>query len=123
MFSLTLEEDVKEISDECFKDINVVNVNLPKSIEKIGNNAFSEYCAINGIITLDAPEIVTEEFIKEFIQKIKGEKRIALAEGVREIRENSFRGTDIAEIVIPKSIKVIGNRAFGECKNLTSVIL
>ena len=65
MFSLTLEEGVKEISDECFKDINVVNVNLPKSIEKIGNNAFPEYCAINGIITLDAPEIVTNEFVEE----------------------------------------------------------
>ena len=65
MFSITLEEGVKEIGNECFKDTNVVNVNLPKSIEKIGNNAFPEYCAINGIINIDAPEIVTKEFVEE----------------------------------------------------------
>ena len=44
-------------------------------------------------------------------------------EGVREIAANSFSGTEIIEIIIPKSVKSIGNEAFYDCKNLTSVIL
>ena len=40
MLSLTLDEGVKEVGNECFKGINLVKINLPKSVKSIGNYAF-----------------------------------------------------------------------------------
>ena len=46
-----------------------------------------------------------------------------LAEGVARLEDECFKGTDIVEVVIPKSTKSIGNKAFSGCKNLSSVTL
>ena len=48
---------------------------------------------------------------------------ITLPSSLKEIKEDSFKETNIVEIIIPKTVKSIGNYAFYECKNLTSVTL
>lgn len=50
-------------------------------------------------------------------------KEITIAEGVREIEFASFAGTKLQSIVIPKSVEIIGPRAFEECSELTYVNL
>ena len=46
-----------------------------------------------------------------------------MPEGLESIGERWFGDASIREIVIPKSVKSIGNDAFYDCENLTSVIL
>lgn len=45
----------------------------------------------------------------------------AIPDGVNEISEWAFQGSDISSIVIPGSVKVIGERAFASCNQLESV--
>lgn len=40
---------------------------------------------------------------------------------VNAINEDAFTGSDIEGVVIPRSVRVIGKRAFSECKSLSAV--
>ena len=46
-----------------------------------------------------------------------------MSEGLESIGERWFKNASIKEIVIPKTVKSIGDNAFYNCENLTSVIL
>ena len=48
---------------------------------------------------------------------------MGLSEGLESIGDNWFRKIAIKEIVIPKSVKTIGDGAFYNCNNLASIIL
>lgn len=49
-------------------------------------------------------------------------KSIKLSNNLEEIRNATFRGTPITEIVIPASVKVIQGSVFQDCKNLAKVV-
>lgn len=55
----------------------------------------------------------------------KSLKRVMLASESRleKIGVGSFYNTGIASIIVPKSVTLIGERAFGECRLLQSVVL
>ena len=46
-----------------------------------------------------------------------------MSEGLESIGEKWFENASIREIVIPKSVKTIGDGAFYNCNNLASIIL
>jgi hypothetical protein len=48
---------------------------------------------------------------------------VILQEGLESIGKKCFTFTAIKEIIIPKSVKIIGNHALYGCKNLTNIIL
>lgn len=98
---------IQEMFEEnCLDDFEIENgtlkkyigtskiVNIPKSINKIGDKAFVE----SNIEVVNIPNTVTE------------------------IGQSSFWGcSKIINISIPDSVKVIGNNAFAHCNNLTNV--
>ena len=47
--------------------------------------------------------------------------RLVVPEGVTVIGEAAFQGAWIEELVLPKSLKIICNRAFAECSDLTEI--
>lgn len=73
---------------------NLVEVNLPHSMEQIGYQSF-HYC--NQLKDLTIPS------------------------NVNEIMQSAFQGTGIESVVIPGSVKIVGPYAFFECSNLSSV--
>lgn len=50
-------------------------------------------------------------------------KSVSLPEGITYISNNAFTSTAITSIVIPNSVRNIGDNAFYDCKNLTFVVL
>ena len=55
---LTLEEGIKTIEKKAFRDVDIIKINLPKSIETAASNAFSKDTVVN--VVIDRLEIVTK---------------------------------------------------------------
>ena len=76
---------------------NFLNVEIPKSVNEIGNSCFE-----------DNNEI----------------KSITIPEGVKKIGNNCFYGCEyLQQVKLPESIKEIGDRCFWECRNLQQINL
>ena len=88
----------KNILDESFKDCNLLaNVELPNTIEVIGNRAFGNCIALDSI---ELPSSLTK------------------------IGENAFYGcSSLENIIIPSSINFIGENAFSNCNSLKNINL
>ncbi|MGN1456515.1 MAG: leucine-rich repeat protein [Acutalibacteraceae bacterium] len=94
---------VKEIGDGAFcvdfmeEPLNLKNVTIPGSVEKIGNYAFSD---------------------------CKNLEKITLQDGVKEIGDSAFSCCyNIKSITIPGSVEKIGDCAFSSCENLEKLTL
>ena len=48
--------------------------------------------------------------------------KVTLYEGLEDLGQYCFKETALGEIVIPKSIIYIGERAFSSCSELTKVV-
>lgn len=55
----------------------------------------------------------------DYKQKIK---KIIINEGIETIGEEAFRYSSVETLVLPSTLKSIGEFAFGECENLTDVV-
>lgn len=75
----------------------VTSIELPSTIRRIDDNAFSSY--------------------------FKNLESILINEGVEEIGDNAFSGLKIAEIKLPESLRKIGTKSFWACSNLKKIKL
>lgn len=91
--SIILEEGVKEIRNEAFKDCTELQeVNLPKSLQKISDKAFM------GCTKLE---------------------KVTIEEGVTEIGCAAFKNcTALSEMYFPSNLLTIGTEAFINCSSL-----
>lgn len=92
---------VLSIGDECFRDLEVLNVELPSTLKKIGDRAFA-----------GGPK----HAISATLQKIN------IPEGIEVIGEEAFKSCrELQQIVLPDSLIKIGEGAFSGCQSITSV--
>lgn len=77
----------------------IISIKTPKTLEKIRDCAFS--------VPSDSCSI----------------EKVTLNEGLKEIGMSAFESTDIRNIVIPKTVEKIGERAFWNCNLLKNVTL
>ena len=54
------------------------------------------------------------------LKKIKS-GRVEVPDGVEEIREDAFAYSNISEVIMPDSVKYIGERVFYGCRKLTHI--
>ena len=47
--------------------------------------------------------------------------KLVLPDGLRMVKRNWFRGSDIQELFVPRSVEEIQDEAFAECKKLERV--
>lgn len=89
--SLEVSEGVTSIGNNAFAFISLAQVDLPtKSLNRIGDNAFSGSCI----------------------------SKIYLGDNITEIGNNAFNGcTYLSKIYMPQNIERIGDFAFSECKD------
>ena len=85
-----------DITDYCFAETGVSDVQMPDTVRRIGVKAFS---------------------------KCGGLKHITLPKRLRTIDREAFYGCGLTEIVVPNSVIKIGNAAFAGCKDLKRVVL
>lgn len=88
---------------------------LPSSLKRIGNNVFCE--SINSIVC-DSPSFVTENgfLLSEdktiLYRYFEDDKYVEIPEGVEYIKGGAFSNKTICEVLIPESVKYIGDNPF-----------
>ena len=120
---------------------NLTNINIPKSVVRIGESAFNgcnklksieipegvriiEYCAFCNCDSLESIEI--PESVKEIgyyaFRDCDSLKSINILEGLTEIKDYTFESCDnLVSVSLPESIDKIGSNSFKSCQNLTNV--
>lgn len=147
MFSVVLPETVENIGNSAFKNCRYIDsVVLPKSLKTLGKKVFVG-CPLLNEIRIESEALEGEPLTTdtEFSSSITTVTRVeigsnvkslvfknGLGECVKEIvfdpgsRIETFaaaRGTAITSIVLPQSIKNIGERAFNNCSKLESAVI
>ncbi len=111
-----VREGVTEINKEDLEDLRFKNVNiqLPLSLKKIGNDAF---CYVK-IKSISIPKGVTSIGDGAF-QHNPALEKVHLPKGLTSIGKNAFYGCDsLSTINLPESISEIGDSAFYGCRGL-----
>ena len=136
--SLIIPEGVTKIASFAFKYCtSLTSITLPKSLRKIGKEAFKVYnIHISDIGAWCGIEFDVEDSDKEscnyYDHPLRYAKKLYLnnelvtnlviPEGVTEISTNAFYGCkSLTSITLPKSLRKIETCAFEECKNLSDV--
>ena len=94
--------------------------NIPKTVNKIGENAFSGCTSLTNIVI---PNSVTSIESNAF-DGCTSLTSIVIPNSVTSIESNAFDGcTSLTSIVIPDSVTSIGSSAFSRCTSLTSIVI
>lgn len=108
MVNITLGDAVKTIGEGAFQYTNIVGINLPASVEVIGEDAFYSCEKLTGF-TVDEGNLIFSEEDGVLLSK---EKETLILYPAGKI-EKSYTITD--------SVKTIGERAFAGNKDLTQI--
>lgn len=121
LFQITSPLTLVELSDgsyeitSCHKD--VVNVQIPDNVSKIGDYAFLSCLYLESIAI---PESITSIGSGAF-SGCSSLTSIALPERVTSIGNWAFHSTGLKSITIPESVTSMGKYVFFDCPNLTSI--
>ncbi|MDD6645786.1 MAG: leucine-rich repeat protein [Oscillospiraceae bacterium] len=143
--AVTIPDSISYIAGWTFEYCEkLTEVKIPNSVEGIGSRAFYGCTSLNHITIPDSVESIgskafsdTEYFnrqpngvvyVGDWAVGYKGEMpintNIKIKDGTKGMCHSIFSdGLNLKEIVIPDSVKIIGDYAFEECENLTSVTL
>ena len=107
-----LNDGITKIEGYCFTSASIITIAIPKSVEEIGNNAFS-YCA--NLKSIDIPPITAiKEKTFEYCVKLK---TVIINNGTLRIKNESFLNCiSIRYINTPQSLwKGFSEKSFDKC--------
>ena len=140
---IILPDNITEFGFCAFLGLTLRTINIPSSLRKLGESSFEDnkWLAVNPLII---PEGITEIPVRCF-QWCDSLKKIVLPstlktidmlaffytrveemnfpEGLDSIGFSAIYGTHLTEIVVPNTVKKIGNAAFADNRRLKKVIL
>ncbi len=144
--SVTIPDGIVSISDQLFYSCyNLTNAKIPESVTSIGNNAFYD---CGNLVDINIPDAVTRigdsafgrtgyafdynnwendmlyfgKYFLEALEVVDG--RLAIKPGTVAIAGGAFANCrNLTGVVIPDSVKSIGERAFFYCLNLTDIVI
>lgn len=120
LHEIILPKYLKKISKGLFQNSHLYNIQIPNSVEEIGNFAFNHcYNLSNIVIPNSVKKIGTTVF-----QNSHNLKDITLSNSLIEIPNHSFFACkNLQQIVIPKSVNKIKGGAFTSCHKLNHIII
>ena len=124
---LTIPDGVTKIGERAFAGCKKLNITLPSKLESIEDAAFRD-CAITSIII---PKGVTKVGKDAFLRCNKIKSAGPAGGGydyefpwTEEIPDNAFAGMrKLKKVVLPATIKKVGNNAFKDCKELNDLTM
>ena len=132
--SITIPENVTSIGESAFSGCSsLTSITIPASVTSIGNRAFSSCISLTSI-TVDAgnPNYTSEGGILYNIEKTiiltfpSASGSIVIPAGVTSIGGGAFSGcSNLATVTFAEGsqLEIISNRAFYQCKSLTSITI
>ena len=117
---LILPEGIQEIGDFAFSRMRLEQVNLPKSLRKLGRSCFSS-CHWLSTDPLIIPDGITSIPPQCFIN-CQCFKKLVLPSTLKVIGESAFYNTRIEEVNLPEGLEKIEQGAFAGC-NIKKVII
>lgn len=116
---IILPKTLKYIGYDSFSDCNFKHINLPQSLERIKDGAFSK---CRHLETINIPEKMKR--IDEFVfAACVNLNNVTIGEGIKSIGSYAFyRCRSLEHITIPNSVTSIESDAFHGCSNLKKVI-
>ena len=137
-----IEEGVKVICDDAFKDCIFDKFVLPNTLEIIGKSSFAECKNLHNIeipftvysigegafsssslITINLPRKL-KKISKYTFYWCSLLSEINIPKNVEVIEDYAFYNCDsLKELIIPENVKSIGNNAFGACDRIRKIII
>ena len=138
--SVNFPESITTIKDYAFTNTGLKKVTLPSNLTKVPDQMFSGCLALEYVYFPDGLTDIGEgvfagSSVKEvrlpddltYIPKNMFNnstlEKVNFPSSLTEIRENAFLGCHFTEIELPEGLRIIGTKAFGENKQLKSIIL
>ena len=106
------------IHGEAFSNTSVTTVNIPNSVETIGNYAFNQCRQLTKVTLGNSVTSIGNLAFHDCALS-----SIAIPNSVVSIGQSAFANTKLTSIKIPNSVTSIGSMAFYQCKSLQSVEL
>lgn len=107
---------VVEIDNSAFKMLPITSITFPKTIKRIGFNAF---CACQLLINVDLPKGI-KEVENGLFESCPNLKYVTIPKGVKTIKEWAFYNCQSLEsVTIPATVTKIDECAFSLCPRLT----
>lgn len=126
--TVSLPNSLESIYPLAFQNSNISSISIPAGVKGIGENAFygcenlSTITVSNGNAKYDSRDNCNALIETATNTILRGSSSTVIPNSVTTIERNAFRGSKIAKIVIPASVKNIGQWAFQDCKSLTTVV-
>ena len=126
--TVSLPNSLERIYPLAFQNSNISSISIPAGVKGIGENAFygcenlSTITVSNGNTKYDSRDNCNALIETATNTILRGSSSTVIPNSVTTIERNAFRGLKIAKIVIPASVKNIGQWAFQDCKSLTTVV-
>lgn len=142
-FSGKIPYGAKFIDDEVFTQCPYINMDLPDSIEKLGNALFEDSLELKSVklpaFIKDLPPYlfsgcksltkvympnVLNGFSQGLFKNCSSLTEIPFRAGIKKLPQSVFEScSSLTALVIPSTVEVIESRAFAYCKNLLSLVL
>ena len=135
---MNLPKILKTIGDKAFCQCkSLKQVKIPESVTKIGNRAFSGCTKLESVTLPKKVDLGTRVFENtrwqtkhptliiinhKLVEALGYKGAVTIPEGVTEIGDEAFyNNKDITSVKFPKSLKKIGSRAFYGCSKLKTI--
>ena len=116
-------KNIKKRTDDTDYDLfDILDSETTEEIEL--QNCSPEYKSINGLLygrVIDEYGFFTKTW--SVIMCPRGMKKVVIDDIAEEIAQSAFMGCSVEEVVMPDSVKMIGNEAFSCCKYLKKINL
>ncbi len=95
------------------------DLSIPASVESIGREAFWGCC---GLTRVEVPDCVLRTGFKS-VFNVSGITNVVMLGGVTRIGDSEFSGMRLTGVTIPDGVTYIGQRAFEDCRGLTTLLI
>ena len=132
---IAFSNSVTSIGDEAFRECSALtSVSIPKSVTSIGHSAFRECSGLTSVTIPNSVESIGEgafyncyDLTSVQISDITAWCNIDFGSSISNplyyAHHLYMNGKEVKDLVIPKSVKSIGDYAFSGCSGLTSVTI
>ncbi len=125
--NLVIPDNVKEIGGSAFLGCyKLKNVLFGISVKAIGNGAFAGCSSLESLTVSDGNEIFYSEgnciISRKSLALVLGCKNSKIPSNIKSIGEGAFRNcTELSSVTIPSKVEKIGDYAFYKCSGLKTV--